>query len=253
MMLLEQSLCMMKGVSPEAECRLRRLGVLTCRQLADNAERFLSGAHAGRVRVSFREWEVARAEGLVDWMIGSLPAGHRVRVLKEYWNEALFYDIETDGMSVSSGITCISALRGGEMRSFWRGHNLEGFLAEWAKARILVSFNGKRFDTPFVCKTFGLTSVPPQIDLMDEARYYGLRGGLKSIEQQVGFVRQSEGCGDGRDAIRLWNEYETTKDKDVLNTLLAYNRADVASLEHLSRHLLRLSLESAQIPLDGFF
>ena len=247
MTLLEQSLCMMGGVSPEAECRLRRQGVLTCRQLADDAERFLSKAHAARVRASFSEWKVASANGLVDWMIGHLPSGHRVRALKDYWREALFYDIETDGTRTSTCITCISTLRDGKMCSFWRGHNLEDFLAEWAKARILVSFNGKRFDTPIVCKAFGLATAPAQIDLMDEAAHYGLKGGLKAIEKQIGFIRKTKECSDGRGAIRLWSEYEKSRHEDVLQTLLAYNREDVASLEFLSRHILRLSLENVQI------
>ena len=39
MTLLDQSLCLLSGVSPEAEIRLRRAGVLTCRQLAEEAGR----------------------------------------------------------------------------------------------------------------------------------------------------------------------------------------------------------------------
>ena len=245
MTLLEQSLCMMKGVSPEAECRLRRQGVLTCHQLACEAERFLSRGHAGRIRAAFAEWEVARVNGLVDWMVGHLPAGHRVRALKDYWHEALFYDIETDGMTTAARITCISTFRNGQAHSFWRGHNLEDFLSEWTKAKILVSFNGKRFDTPIVCKTFGLTTAPTQIDLMGEAAHYGLRGGLKAIERQIGFNRTVADCQDGRGAIRFWEEYDRTHSEKALKALLEYNMEDVMSLEFLARHLLSLSIENA--------
>lgn len=256
--ILDQSLCMLQGVSPEAEIRLRRAGVMTCAQLAAEAERYFSASHAQRIRTSYEEWQMARAHGLVDWEISHLPSGHRVRALWDYWNDVLFYDIETDGTMAASNITCISTLRNGRTCSFWRGHNLPEFLSEWAAAKILVSFNGKRFDTPIVCKTFGLTAVPAQIDLMNEAAHYGYRGGLKMVEKSFGFVRKEVGCTDGKDAIRLWNEYSETHSKKTLSELLEYNQADVASLVPLARGILHLSLENTLIDwafensLDGF-
>ena len=173
--------------------------------------------------------------------------GHRVRALCEHWGDALFYDIETDGLAASSSITCISTLRNGRPCSFWRGHNLSDFLAEWASAQILVSFNGKRFDTPFVCMAFGLTSVPAQIDLMDEAAHYGYRGGLKVVEKKFGYFRKTGECEDGRDAIRLWCEYSEKHSEKALAELLEYNQADVAALEALAKGLFALSLENTQI------
>lgn len=247
MTILDQSLCMLQGVSPEAEIRLRRAGVMTCAQLAAEAERYFSASHAQRIRASYEEWQMARVHGLVDWEINHLPSGHRVRALWDYLNDALFYDIETDGTMAASNITCISTLRNGRTCSFWRGHNLPEFLSEWAAAKILVSFNGKRFDTPIVCKTFGLTAVPAQIDLMNEAAHYGYRGGLKVVEKQFGFVRRNEGCMDGKDAIRLWTEYSEAKSERALSELLEYNQADVASLMTLARGILRLSLENTLI------
>lgn len=247
MTILNQSLCMLQGVSPEAEIRLRRAGVMTCAQLVSEAERYFSITHAQRIRASYEEWKMAREHGLVDWEVNHLPPGHRVRALQEYWNTALFYDIETDGITDASNITCISSLRNGQMRSFWRGHNLSDFLSEWSKAKILVSFNGKRFDTPIICKTFGLTSIPAQIDLMNEAAHYGYRGGLKTVEKNFGFIRQTEGCRNGKDAVRLWNEYFTTHSEKVLRELIEYNQRDVAALVTLSKGVLRLSLENTQI------
>ena len=220
---------------------------MTCAQLASEAERYFSTNHAQHIRASYEEWQVARAHGLVDWEVNHLPAGHRVRALQEHWDDALFYDIETDGMMAASSITCISSLRNGQMRSFWRGHNLHDFLAEWSAAKILVSFNGKRFDTPIVCKAFGLTSIPTQIDLMNEAAHYGYRGGLKIVEKEFGFVRKEKGCADGKDAVRLWNEYFATHSEKPLSALLEYNQADVEALVTLARGILCLSLENTQI------
>lgn len=247
MTILDQSLCMLRGVSPEVEIRLRHVGVMTCAQLADQADRYFSASHAQRIRASYEEWRTARSHGLVDWEVNHLPVGHRVRALYEHWGDALFYDIETDGLSASSSITCISTLRNGRASSFWRGNNLSDFLAEWSSAKMLVSFNGKRFDTPMACKAFGLSTVPAQIDLMDEAAHYGYRGGLKMVEKKFGFVRKEVGCAGGKDAVRLWKEYCETNSENFLSELLEYNLADVEALVAIARGVLRLSLENTLI------
>ena len=245
--MLEQSLCLLSGVSPEAEIRLRRGGVLSCHQLADEASRHFSAPHAMRVRESFKQFEKAESIGLAEWFVSHLPAGHRVRALRCFEDEALYFDIETDGMARSSRITCITTIRGRCKRTFIRGRDLDGFLEEWAAAKLLVGFNSKRFDTPMVCREFGLAAVPAQIDLMDEAAHYGLRGGLKAIEKSIGFTRNTVPCADGADAVACWRRFREDGDEAALASLVAYNRDDVLSLCHLARYLLRLSLENTSI------
>lgn len=247
MTLLDQSLCLLSGVSPEAEIRFRRSGVLTCRQLAEEAERLFSATHAARVRESFAQFEVAARLGLAEWFSGRLPAGHRVRALRSFAGDAVYFDIETDGMARGARITCVTTLRGDRLRTFVRGRDLDGFLEEWSGAKLLVGFNSKRFDTPLVCREFGLAAAPAQIDLMDEAAHYGLRGGLKAIEKRIGFAREAVPCAEGADAVECWRRFCDAGDESALAALIAYNRDDVLSLRHLARHLLRLSLENMSI------
>lgn len=247
MKLLSRSLCLLSGISPEAEIRLQRAGVLTCRQLAGEAERHFSSAHATRVRESWRQGCKAAACGLAGWFVAHLPPGHRVRAVRAFGKDALFYDIETDGMGRGTCVTCITTLRDGKLRTFVRGRNLEGFLEEWAAAKLLVGFNSKRFDTPAVCREFGLSGAPAQVDLMDEAAHWGLRGGLKAIEKRIGFVRSAVPCADGADAVDCWRRFRDGGDGNALAAMLAYNRDDVLSLRHLARHLLGLSLENTLI------
>ena len=247
MTILDQSLCLMDGISPEAEIRLRRRGVLSCRQLADEAERYFSADHAARVRASFEEMSKASSCGLCDWFVNHLPAGHRIRALLPFLRDVTFYDIETDGMSAGARITCITTLRNGRFRSFVQGRNLVDFLDVWESTRILVGFNSKRFDTPAVCREFGLSCIPAQVDIMDEARRFGYRGGLKAIEHETGFTRVVGGCVDGMEAVRLWDKYLHNADDEALEQLLAYNREDVRSLTYLASLLVNLSLENASI------
>ena len=247
MTILDQSLCLLDGVSSEAEIRLRRAGVLSCRQLAAEAEQRFSARHAARVSASFSQMERASRLSLADWFVARLPAGHRVRALAGFPERVVFYDIETDGMGRGASITCVTTLRAGRIRTFVRGRDLDGFLDEWAAAGILVGFNSKRFDTPFVLKEFGLTAPPPQVDLMDEAAHYGFRGGLKAIEKSVGFTRSDIPCANGADAVENWRRFCESGDETALSALIRYNRDDVLSLLHLARRLIHLSLENTLI------
>lgn len=247
MTILDQSLCLLDGVSPEAELRLRRKGVLSCSRLAAEAARHFSPAHAERIRASFAQMRAAASCGLADWFVNHLPAGHKVRAILQFLPDVTFYDIETDGVSTAAKTTCISTLQDGRLKTFVRGRDLDDFLDVWSKTKILVGFNSKRFDTPCVCKTFGLSGVPAQVDLMDEARRYGFRHGLKSIEKEIAFERRNTEGSGGKDAIRLWNEYALTGSTGALERLIAYNRDDVRSLWHLTFVLVRLSFENTQI------
>lgn len=247
MNLLDQSLCLLDGVSPEAEIRLRRRGVLTCRQLAGEAERYFSSSHAARVRESFAQFETASRLGHAGWFVAHLPPGHRVRALRDFAKDVVFYDIETNGAGRNAHITCITTCHAKTVRSFVRGRNLGDFLEEWASGKLLVGFNSKRFDTPVVCHEFGLADLPAQIDLMDEAAHYGLRGGLKAIEKRIGFLRADVPCSNGEDAIDCWRRFHDDGDANSLKSLLVYNRDDVLSLRHLAHHLLVLSLENTLI------
>jgi len=56
----------------------------------------------------------------------------------------------------------------------------------------------------------------------------GLSGGLKPIEKEIGIERDRPDLS-GRDAVRLWREYERGDD-DARDTLVSYNREDTKNL-----------------------
>lgn len=245
--LLNQSLCILSGISAETEIVLKRQGIVTCYQLTERATELFSPRKAHQIRSSYREFQQALRLNLTDWLINHLPIGHRVRVLCDMPDDALYYDIETDGRGAASMVTCIATAQKNRTAFYCAGINLEGFLSDWARAKILVSFNGKRFDTPIICKRFGLTTIPAQIDLMDELRHFGYQGGLKSIEKALGFKRAQSTCVNGNDAVQYWQLFQQTGDPATLEQLRIYNQEDVASLQFLARRLLKLSLENNSI------
>ncbi|MUW15347.1 exonuclease, partial [Halorubrum sp. CBA1125] len=102
----------------------------------------------------------------------------------------------------------------------------------FADASLLATFNGARFDVPFLETSFGIEVDTPHLDLMYPCRRLGLSGGLKPIEREIGVERDRPDIS-GRDAVRLWREYERGDD-DALDTLVSYNREDAENLRTLA-------------------
>lgn len=242
--LTDQSLCQIAGISPEYEIELRRRGCLSYRNLSDMTGNASTRLRRKQIDESVRVFEKCRGLGLIDAVVNAFPCGYRCRVLHDRLENVCFLDIETDAAERRSRITCIGTMMNGVPRSFVRGENLEEFLDIWHGAEVLVTFNGKRFDVPIIQREFGLSTVPAQVDLLDEARNYGLRGGLKQIEAHIGFKRKSSTGKTGLDAIELWDVFKREGSLEARDQLLRYNLEDVEALVHLYRYLLPFSIEN---------
>lgn len=101
----------------------------------------------------------------------------------------------------------------------------------------VCTFNGDRFDLPEIRRALGLDLIVERrsLDLSVECARLGIRGGLKAIEQSLGISRTVRGI-NGYDAMVLWRRWEAGE-RPALETLLAYNRDDVANLVLLERRL----------------
>jgi len=161
-----------------------------------------------------------------------LPTQETWQLYRERPNEAMFLDIETTGLGPEEDeITVIGAITGGQSAVFVKGVNLEEFPAYVEKRPLLVSFNGIKFDVPFVRVRFPEARLDqPHIDLRFVLQSLGYRGGLKSIERQLGVrrdpkIQEISGLG----AVRLWERY-CRGDQAALDRLIEYNLADAGNL-----------------------
>jgi len=164
-----------------------------------------------------------------------MPTQKAWRIYRQWADEAMFFDIETTGLvPEESDITVIGAFTGGQSATFVKGVNLHEFPAYVEQRPLLVSFNGIEFDVPFLKAHMPEVRLDqPHIDLRFVLRSLGYRGGLKSIERQLGLARDAEIRDiDGMAAIRLWDRY-MQGDREALDQLIAYNLADVSSLKEL--------------------
>ena len=130
-------------------------------------------------------------------------------------------------------MTVVSCHRGGDTATLVAGRDLTAnrIQRELDASNLLVTFNGKRFDVPFLETAFDVTVETPHVDLLYPCRTLGLTGGLKAIERDVGIDRDRPDLS-GEDAIRLWQAYRRG-DEDALETLVSYNRDDTANLQTL--------------------
>jgi len=102
----------------------------------------------------------------------------------------------------------------------------------------IYTYNGSRFDLPFIKASLGLdlNKCFRHTDLMYDCWRHKLKGGLKVVETLLGIERNLTGV-DGYIAVRLWFDYVNNNNKQALQTLLEYNREDVVNLRVLRRKL----------------
>lgn len=164
-----------------------------------------------------------------------LPGKEYWRIYKDYLNKTLFLDIETTGLSLYyDKITVIGTFDGNEIKIFIKDSNLEEILDYIQNYEILITFNGKLFDVPFIKKAFPDIRIPPlHIDLRYLLRNLGIKGSLKNIEKKLAIIRPD--ClqeTNGKKATVLWNKFIRGDDK-ALEELILYNIYDVINLKYL--------------------
>ncbi len=164
-----------------------------------------------------------------------LKARDHWRLYPHYRGNAAFLDIETNGVPAPHGeITVVGIYGRGQMTTLIQGETLSEprLQEELASYDLLVTFFGSGFDLPFLKTAYpGILLDHPHLDLCFAARRLGFKGGLKSIEQQLGCSRTTSIEGlTGWDAVRLWGEWQEGNISSR-NVLLEYNEADCKNLE----------------------
>lgn len=181
-----------------------------------------------------------------------LPPRERWRLYGAFRRRTVFLDIETTGLgSPRDVVTLVGTYDGSRARVFVRGVNMEALGGALAAYPLVVTYNGSRFDLPFLrARLPGVRLPEAHLDLRYPLARLGYRGGLKAVEGRLGLRRHPWVAGlDGYDAVRLWWEY-SKGNLQALRRLVAYNLADVINLQALAAFVYnemvtRLSREGA--------
>ena len=158
-----------------------------------------------------------------------------------------YLDIETTGLdSWGSSITTIALYDGKSIFTYVNGQNLDKFEEDIQWDKVIVTYNGKCFDVPFIESYFGIDLDQVHIDLRYILRSLGYAGGLKGCEKKAGIDRGDLEGVDGYFAVLLWDDHQRNKNRKALETLLAYNIQDVVNLEMLM--VLSYNLKLTETP-----
>ncbi len=188
----------------------------------------------------------------VGFLAELLPANQLWRVYPEFKDSCLFFDIETTGLgSGGDYVTTIATFDGHEVRTFVHDQNLEDFPDYIGSFALIVSYNGKCFDLPFLRREFGGFYLPAaHIDLRYVLARLGYRGGLKACEQALGLARPAELQGvDGFLAVLLWHEHLRATPR-ALQSLLCYNVHDAVNLRWLLQRAYNLAVAELPIAIE---
>jgi len=176
-----------------------------------------------------------------------LPASLHWRFFPEFRDATVYLDIETTGLeSWENEITTIALYDGSTVATYINGRNLDDFLHDIEKYKVIITYNGKCFDIPFIERYFGTEINHAHIDLRYILGSMGYKGGLKHCELQLGIDRGALKGVDGFLAVLLWYDYQRNGNEKALETLLAYNIQDVLTLEELM--VIAYNLKIKELP-----
>lgn len=191
---------------------------------------------------------IKTSEGIV------LSGSHFVRTLPDLLNckpeDFLFIDIETTGLSPKSAdiylIGCAYHDNGNwHVCQFFaetpdqEKEILEAFIEFSREYKILIHFNGDRFDIPFLLAKFEKYELPnpfahmSSLDIYKEVKPYKKQLGLldckqKTIELYLGIQREDK--YDGGKLIPIYQDYTVSKDAEKLKLLMLHNFEDVKGM-----------------------
>src|SRR2546426_5887069 len=251
--LLEASYLHLRGISERRERELWRCRILTWealrRQIATGSS-LLRGWPAERLTKALEEGRTALAERDVAFFASRFPRREHHRLALSFPCETIFLDIETTGLSFYYDyITLVGWSIANLYGLHLRGESTDRLREALSRAKVIVTFNGSRFDLPFLRQEFPDLPLPAaHVDLCFLARRVDLGGPQKEIERRLRWQRGGDIAGlDGRAAPLLWHEYRRG-DLEALRRLIQYNHADIEGMKHILDVVARRLLLSRRTP-----
>lgn len=241
--MLNHTFVHLPGLGPTTERRLWAAGILTWDDFLNAATPPLTSAKVPLWRQELELSKERLAAGDADWFGERLSPAEAWRLFFEFRNGLACVDIETDG-TPQNEVTAVSLYDGrNTVRTYAHGQNLHDFATDILESKVLVTFNGRCFDAPVLRSHLHAVLPKAHIDLRNVLTAIGVKGGLKKCEERYGVDRGGLTGANGYFAVILWREYSRSGDPALLETLLAYNAADVLALPVLLAHAINELLD----------
>lgn len=245
--MLKNTFCHIPGVGIRKEQQLWGLGVHAWDHLIESDHgRLPLGKNRVRLFKNYIDQSIIELQqNNPNYFFDLLPSDQHWRMFPDFRDSVAYLDIETTGMGgFNDYITTIALYDGKFIRWYVQGENMEDFTEDIRQYKVVVTYNGKCFDLPFIRSHLRISMDQAHIDLRYVLKSLGYKGGLKGCEKQLGIDRKELDGVDGFFAVLLWNDYKRSNDRKALETLLAYNILDVVNLEYLMVMSYNLKVKS---------
>jgi uncharacterized protein YprB with RNaseH-like and TPR domain len=248
--MLQNTFCHIRGIGPQTERRLWEAGVHSWQTALAHQGLALPANQAVQLESQLRASIDRLAGDDAAFFYRQLAPNQHWRIFREFRHSVAYLDIETTGLGAPGDtITTIALYDGQSIHWYVQGDNLEAFADDIGRYRLVITYNGKCFDLPFIRRYFRIPMDQAHIDLRYLLAGLGYRGGLKGCERQLGIDRQDLADLDGYFAVLLWHDYHANGNHKALETLLAYNILDVVNLETLM--VIAYNLRLRDTPFAG--
>ena len=238
--MLRLTFCGMGGLDVDAERRLWAMGVY-CWDDFRRLRRPPFGASRTRLILNdLDEAERRLASGAdgVRWFCAKTPPSQHCRLLVNFREIAVYFDVETTGLESDAQMTTATFFDGVSFRTFTRGANLDDAASYFGAISLLATYNGTTFDLPLARREWGEAFRGVHVDLRKTLRDWGIRGGLKRAASVFGVERrEAPKIASGAEAAALWRRWRDDDDAAALDKLCRYNRDDVWTLVEIARKL----------------
>lgn len=229
--MLTATFCHIPGIGYATERNLWKQGFISWELLMRNPD---TVARVSKHEVSqFLQNSVQALSSDPRFFSQYLKTADAWRLFPHFRDSTAYLDIETTGLGDEAEITTIALYDGNDVTTYVNGRNLDDFILDIERFKVIITYNGISFDIPFIERYFRTKLDHAHIDLRYILARLGCRGGLKGCEKQMGINRGTLDGIDGSFAVILWREYERHRNEAALETLLAYNIEDTVNLERL--------------------
>jgi uncharacterized protein YprB with RNaseH-like and TPR domain len=229
---IDRTFQLVSGIGPWREKDLWARGIRTWSDFPSDSD---SAAVSNKVDTAARAAIAQAQQALADRDLAALgrllPSREHWRCYSAFADQAVFFDIETDGRD-SQRPTVVSLFHAQGLQVFIEGRNMDALPEALAQWPLWVTFNGTCYDVPILRGVHPSLQAPAlHIDLRFVSRRLGFGGGLKQLEDDLGLSRPLHLRGtNGADAVVLWRAYQATGDVEALRYLVEYNLYDAFQL-----------------------
>lgn len=192
---------------------------------------------------SLRQTISAIQEHDVAYFAEHLATKDHWRLFGDFASTTCYLDIETTGLSMCEDVITTAVVHSQSgTHVFINGLNLHMLPTILNQHDLVVTYNGKAFDIPFIEALCDCKIRTVHLDLRYILASLGFRGGLKRCEHDMNMAARPSNV-KGSDAPILWHNFKVQNDSFALLNLIAYNFEDSVRLEILMHKTYRLKLE----------